>query len=514
MLDDAVAAFLETVSERAFDEPFLALLRANGFSDAHLVHGRDEFGKDVIAKRDGCQWAFQSKAGNTSLPGWRSITGQLDELQRSSLSHPSFDASLCRRCVLVTTGRLNSPASLAAQEYDRYCRSRNEPGIELWDRDRLMEMLAGSPTAALRGGKDGQLLAFIGAIDEGEADMDTVEQFSRRWTSWEHSRLVSVGVLELGIAAERLSQQKRLDLSCHLALGLVRAAWAAGGDEHWGAAQVADAAGAIFEHYARVLRDSATDLVAERRGLLRGAPAPNWVTYPTRAMRLGEVLGLLALRLRQVDDPDADGTADIVAELVAHHPGCGHPVGDRYASSLVPLVLCLSRRHRACAETLLRTATVWLADRYEPDALGLAPDDATPEQELERLLGSPFEFVQLERRSDSYLATVLTDLCAVMGLHELYDDIRNEMLAVDVVATIVIADDVPGQYVRHGEGVFRVTPIDYAEEWPSDGSPVAHHHRGVAGDYVLGRFGRQWDQLAVQAVTRDRHRVDTLRAFA
>jgi HJR/Mrr/RecB family endonuclease len=64
MLEDALDAYLESVSERAFDEPLLAVLRSEGFADVHLVHVRAEFGKDVIAKRDGQQWAFQSKAGN------------------------------------------------------------------------------------------------------------------------------------------------------------------------------------------------------------------------------------------------------------------------------------------------------------------------------------------------------------------------------------------------------------------------------------------------------------------
>lgn len=63
MLDDAIDAYLECVDERAFDEPLLALLRSQGYSDLHLVHGPAEFGKDVIAKRHGERWVFQSKVG-------------------------------------------------------------------------------------------------------------------------------------------------------------------------------------------------------------------------------------------------------------------------------------------------------------------------------------------------------------------------------------------------------------------------------------------------------------------
>jgi len=51
LLDDAVAAFLDAIGEREFDEPFMALLRAEGYTDVRLVHGETEFGKDVIAKK-------------------------------------------------------------------------------------------------------------------------------------------------------------------------------------------------------------------------------------------------------------------------------------------------------------------------------------------------------------------------------------------------------------------------------------------------------------------------------
>ena len=38
MLDDAIDAWLNSVSERWFYEPLLALLRTEGYTDLHLVH--------------------------------------------------------------------------------------------------------------------------------------------------------------------------------------------------------------------------------------------------------------------------------------------------------------------------------------------------------------------------------------------------------------------------------------------------------------------------------------------
>jgi len=106
LLDDAVDAFLDTVGERAFDEPFMAMLRAEGFTDVRLVHGQVEFGKDVIAKRDGEQWVFQSKAGDLNLTEFRPVREQLYDLRMSDLSAPGFDQGLPRRAVLVQTGRM------------------------------------------------------------------------------------------------------------------------------------------------------------------------------------------------------------------------------------------------------------------------------------------------------------------------------------------------------------------------------------------------------------------------
>lgn len=105
MLDDAIAAYLDSVSERAFYEPLLALLRAEGYADIHLTHGTEEFGKDAIAKRDELQWAFQVKVGNIAQADWRrEVRGQLDDLRLSKPLPPCLQAAasaLPRRASLV-----------------------------------------------------------------------------------------------------------------------------------------------------------------------------------------------------------------------------------------------------------------------------------------------------------------------------------------------------------------------------------------------------------------------------
>src|SRR4051812_43203654 len=108
MLDAIVANFVDTVSERGFDAPFLALLRARGFYDIHFMHGGYEFGKDFIAKLGEAgverQYVFQSKAGNFNLGGWAAAAPQIELLRHSELAHPNFDSLLPRQAVFVMTG--------------------------------------------------------------------------------------------------------------------------------------------------------------------------------------------------------------------------------------------------------------------------------------------------------------------------------------------------------------------------------------------------------------------------
>ncbi len=74
MLDGVVDHYLQSVTEREFDAPLMALLVSRNFYDIHKIHGTFEFGKDFIAKReaDGVihQYALQSKAGDINLATW------------------------------------------------------------------------------------------------------------------------------------------------------------------------------------------------------------------------------------------------------------------------------------------------------------------------------------------------------------------------------------------------------------------------------------------------------------
>jgi hypothetical protein len=511
LLSDAVGAYLESVAERAFDEPLMALLRARGFTSVRLVHGAREFGKDVIAQRDGEQWGFQSKAGDIGQPEWRTLTGQLDELRVVNLGHGAFDTELPRRAVLVTTGRLVGNAPELYSDYNKRANEKGEPELELWDRDILLGQLAGDPESVLSGSMDGQLMLILGAAESRSVTMHELEVFSRRWMTWKTDRLAGLALIEAALVCEKLRGVDRLDLACHLALCLVRAVWASG------AASLpedtsAEAAQSLFETYSRMLWERCDEELLEHP-LLNNIEFGGWVTYPVRCVRLAEILGLLALVVKESDAEISEKISRWLVAFCERQPGVAHPISDQYAVSVIPVVLALAAVDREAAETHLKRCTVWLCDRYERNALGLAREDATPDEEIEYLIGGPFESVQLERRPDSLVASVLLDLAAVLGFSDLYADIYNDVRAVRICPQVLRLADGPDQYSRTGSGN-RIDPnVDFAESLTGGGEVIAPHHNDNTGESQVTN-GETWDLLAIGSALRDRYYVRALASLA
>ncbi|WP_022929175.1 restriction endonuclease [Patulibacter americanus] len=509
MLDDAVAAFLDAVGEREFDEPLLALIRSRGYSDVHLTHGAREFGKDVVAKLDGEQWVWQSKAGDINQAEWRKIVDQLGELRLTNLGHGALDTSLPRRAVLVTTGRLTGNAPDLFRDYNDRARRRDEPLLELWDKDTLLGDLSGNRDAVLRGSSDGHLIAALGSIEERRTTMRSLETFSQRWMTWDESRLTGLGVVEAAILCDRLEHADRLDLACHLGLCLIRGARSAVAGE---TSPAVEAATRLFEVYGRRLWAECDNRLLGRRALTGFSGVSGWVTYPARCTRLAELLGLLALRMRSSGDPEWVAVADWLADFVAAQPGAARPIGDEYAVALVPTALTLALRGNGAVERYLTDVTVWLCDAYEKHCFGLAHVDADATEVIDQLLGPPFEHVEISKRRDSRVAAVVLDLCAALGLTTLYEDVRNDLEAVRLAPSVLRLAPGPSMWSRTGTDN-RVDPnVPYSESCEPGAAAAPHHVDPVGED--LCESGDAWDLLAVSSALRDRHFYRALPAVA
>ena len=521
MLNDVVEHYLDSLEEREFDAPFIALLRALGYFDIHFLHGAFEFGKDFIAKArvDGSemQFAFQTKAGDINRPTWDAARGQIDMLRTDAIAHPSFDTTLPRKAVFVTTGRLVGAAPAAAQNYRDHLARMGEITFTTWDKQDLIQSITTDPRILLASDAHGAFLMLIGQIDEGKVTDQDIEHYSRRWLSSPKS-LFQI-MIEGAVIAQRLRLAARLDLSCLTALALIRATWSrthAHDPVDSISVLVADAAERMFRQYAWDLFDRCGEDMLEPVNFLRqhGSLASH-VTYPILCLRTVELLGLLYLLDALEDRSRRDELGNFVVSFIKTNPGVAHPISDRWAVSLIPAALTAAQRGEPQRiRDLLQNVTKWVADRYDSNGLGLSAADSAPREEVDCLLGDSFEHIQISRRTESYLATVVLDLAAILGLGDLFNTARNEFLAVDLVPTMIESPDTAAQYVLRSGGLSFTPNVEYVESWqPQDGWKVAPHHKRARSDYYLQRIARHWDHLALSSVLRDRHYLETCRHF-
>jgi len=511
MLDDVLGNYLDSLSEREFDIPFMSLLRSLGFYDIHFLHGQFEFGKDFIGKlreQDVVyQFAFQTKAGDLNLGAWNEVRGQIDLLRTSVLAHPNFDGLLPRRPVLVTTGRLTGGAPLAAQDYRAHLQQLREGSFEIWDREKLIELIGNRPETGLAGAATGELLATLGAIETSQIDDYGLERLSRRWC--DESAPIERATIEAALLANRLRIKNRLDLACYTCLCLLRGMRCRiHGSTTCVNSVIVAAPRRMFRHYAETLWRLCMPSTLEPENLLNGLRMPPlFVTYPVFCCRLMEMLSLLAI-LVQDDEPGLTRQiAEYVEKFWANHPASAHPISDRWAVSLLPpsMLLAICNR-RQCVTDYMKRTTKWIADHYDGDGFGLAASGATPKEEIDYLLGAPFEHVPLSRRKESYLSTIVLDVVSLIEDRELYDLVRNEFLAVEINSCLIEAPESKAQFLMESPELTFEANVPYADKWePQDGWCTAPHHvRAKTQSSPSGRIAH-WDKQAVSIVLRDRH---------
>jgi hypothetical protein len=514
LLNDAIGSYVDSLTEREFDAPFMALLRLQGYEDIHLLHGPFEFGKDFIAKRveEGrrYQYAFQTKAGDINLQQWSACRGQIDMLRTDSLAHPNFDKDLSRRARFVITGRLIGGAPLAAQQYREHLETLGETEFRTWDRDTVVDMLAVDPIC-LSGSPLG-LIQILGSQHD-QLNFRVLESYSRGWIRSAWNALNLRDSLEAAVIASHCRRQNRIDLACYTALMLHRSTLAT---VHGQIPLPESASVALrtakdqFRYYASQIWEDCRDNFLHADQIIQGDPTPAaFITYPTRCLTVIEMLGMLGLLEAEIDER-SNFSREIVAyleEFIHANVGTTHPISDRWCISLVAAVLLLAKFGKAeAAKSLIRLTTKWIADYHDNGNFGLAQPHALPAEEVAYLLGPPFEQISLRRRSESYLAVAVLDLASVLEEAELYDLARNEFLAVDVVLPVIEMGDDQGQYCLH-TGEHRFEPnMPFAEYWKGAGGwkNAPHHHRG-ADIYYPEKVGSPWDQLALSCVLRDRH---------
>jgi len=496
MLDGVIDGYLQGVTERGFDMPLMALLSSQGFYDIHKLHGAFEFGKDFIAKRnDGGvvrQYAIQSKKGDINQGLWRRIRPQIDEARYNTIAHPSFDSTLPRIAVLVTTGRLVGSSAADAQQYREDLDRRNEIGFEVWDQDRLRNWLIRDPNCGIADGMAADMLAVIAAAEQGPISQQQIERYTRRWAVIPLHQVA----IEAAVIADKLRTCGRTDLAAITALCALRAARSQGGTPN--SSLYSLMAKELHASYAIGLLRQYEDVISKPGVLIDqlGIGFPH-VAYSVVCHRLAETWGLLALA-DHVENEISEAARMAVRTIISKQMGVGRPISDRWAISLVCATLSTFRKSPSEVAQLMKDVIVWIADRYQ-DGPGLASVDSSELEEVEYILGPPLSHVDIRRRKTSYLAAAALDLCIFFNFNELYEDAVHDFRAVDLVPTVVLADE---NIARWGAGEFGIRSrplLRYSPTWNPE-MRVPPYESLPSPEGVSA-----WDALALACLPRDRH---------
>ena len=466
MLRDVVGTFLDTLTEREFDGPLLALLAVRGFTDVHFIHGAFEFGKDVLAKRadpatgELRQYVIQSKAGDIGQPEWRAVRPQLEECEYNTIGHPSFDADLPRVAVLVTTGRLKGTAPADVTEYRKSVGARGLADLEIWEKSDLVDWICEQPTVGIAGeAVQLDLLSLMTSVLDSSVTDRRIEMYTRRWLPPTGS--ATRAAVEAAILVNALVRIKRLDLAIAVALQLVRATEhdPAGSDEFKSAAR------RLVLSLARQVREQVEPLLGDPLDFARRTVSEvALLTYPVICCRAAEALALgLALAREASEEDEIRRFQDALAALAAQ-PGTVRPPGDLFASSVIATTVMLSAFQHVSAEAYLGRVARWLLDRHDENLAGLGLASITEDEETTaaRLLGGSLASTTLERRASSYLATAVLDLALFLEQKDLYDALRDNIAALRMVPETTGADEAKARWSRGGANVWPLPRVEFA----------------------------------------------------
>ncbi|GGC96868.1 hypothetical protein GCM10011512_24860 [Tersicoccus solisilvae] len=482
MLRDVVGTFLDTLTEREFDGPLLALLHTRGFTDIHFIHGAFEFGKDVLAKKvdpatgETRQYVLQSKAGDIGQPEWRAVRPQLEECEYNTIGHPSFDPDLPRVAVLVTTGRLKGAAPADVTEYRKSVDTRGLADLEIWERPDLVEWLCDDPFIGVAGEVvQTELLAMLTSVMDGGLTDGRIETYSRRWLRT--AGTAPRASVEAAILINSLLRTQRLDLALCVGLQLIRAT----AQDPAASEDARSAAKRLVLRLTLQVCDQTEPSLKDPLDFIRSTVGQlAFLTYPVICCRVAEALAIGLALAREAKDGAAATRFDEALRAFAEQPGAAHPVGDLFAPSVVAVTVMLATSDHAAAKAYLSRVARWVLDRYDEDlaGLGLASLAEDEERTAERLLGGSLASTTLDRRTSSYLMTVVLDLALHLGEMDLYEAVRDNVSALRVVPHATSADETKARWARGGTDVWPLPRVEF-ESWdvqiarPAQNSPTS-----------------------------------------
>lgn len=522
MLRIVVDQYLASVTdERDFDAPFMSLLRAQGFYDVRFTHGRNELGRDFIAKHveEGTivQYSFQLKSENVTVSNWRELSLQIFEALSTNLPHPDFDATLPHQAVLVTTGTMTLDATRSVHEFNEKLAKQRIRGVDLWARAALLEQyMKVDPSTVYPARSDGfrayaDFFVAYGHAMSGELSERALEKHSRYWARPAAATpdALATAMLEAYSLAERSKDFGDLHLAFVAKLGAWRAVMVRTFD---GAEDDAFLADLMARARAAVL--TAAREYVEHVWTLREAAGGRLVNivnasgalfaYRVHVARLIEALSLVYFL---ADDASLrESAAERLRKVVVAEAGAAQPISDRYAVSVVAAVRALvAMGSRTDGVRYLEAVVSWVLGQYA-DRSGLGSLESDEEEATELFLAADFPELNRPKRTGSFLITAVIDLAAFLDEQALYSDIVSDVETHKVCPEYVIISDTEAQFFYEHRDLATIVNV------PFDRDTLVADHRSRAPHFTdepkRFRLAEQYGTeilLALSLLLRDRY---------
>ena len=425
MLTSIIENYLTSIKEVQFFQPFINLLDVIGYNDIHLLHGPNEFGKDIVAKKDGQQFAFVLKVGDVSQGKFMNeIRGQLSEAQTNSLAHPNFEYPPSK-VIFVTTGKVSSQVNLSLQNYNEYSRKNNLPLVEAWTKDFLIKKFSQSgiePFFNLHSNPQ-FIIDFYDThtkiIKEEIFQSFDIEQLSKKWLGFDFSiNLNRLQVFFESYYFSKLLLERGRNYEALLFISaLVRVL---------SVKNILTDNEVVIKSFVIEIIENSNNIdekskISENLRKIQGFF--DIIYYPERCLELAELLSVGILL--------GDSKLEQAFRECLLEKGSYKPLSDNYAATIFMIIVTLIKLDLIQdLKKYINNCAVWLCDRYEE--LGIAPIGSDKKLEYSQLLSEYLQGYEFYQNGYSLIATILLDTCVAIQDLELFNKIGNDFKAVEI----------------------------------------------------------------------------------
>jgi hypothetical protein len=482
MLRNVIEDYLTSTKELQFFLPFTELLELCGYHDIHVIHSSVEFGKDIIAKKqingETIQFTFQLKIGDINLPRFRDqIQSQLIQALTNKLSHPNFDRALPYQVVLVTTGELLPPATIAVQEFNEFVRDNlKQKPVQTWEKTQLITDFLNKgvePFFALH--RSPQFVSKFFKLYSEIANGDLIssfdiEDYARGWLdlNWaDHIERMQVYLEAYFFSKLLLDKGKHYEAALMLS-ALVRVLMKHKALEEYWQPIVEYLDEIILAHFEKAKSVYVPDRPFEMD--FQGVFALFY--HPISCLRTLELLSLhiLISRNRKTE------IEAFFRQIIDEQRGSYRILSDNYAISIVLVSLALLKLGESDRlRKYLNNVCVWLCDRFAE--FGLAPIGSSLQEEIEQLLSEHLDGLSHHRHAGGFSASASLDMAYLLNDKSLFEGIANDFRATEAVLEFfhVITDD--SLFTYDHEEIVSATDHDFALDVREDYSKTITYER-------------------------------------